>query len=185
MAMPVRLCKVFTKLAVLDWCRFQTGICAGLIQSNRVKACEHSDIRKDRCVILSMAVAVRTDILNQCYMEVWTAMTDSLCILCHLTIQKFVCAAVWIVYSIKTTCSDTTAAAFTFVIIDDCFFVWICNRVTSAFLCTTTAATAKFFVYCRFSTGMLFHLTGTASAAHSDILQRTAKTCCFVTFEMT
>ena len=112
-AVPFRICEVLTELAVGDRSRIQTGIRAGLVKSDRIEACEHSDIRKDRGIVLAMAVTVGADILHQCNMEMRTAMTDSLCILCHLTIQKFVCAAVWIVYSIKTTCSDTTAAAFT------------------------------------------------------------------------
>ena len=36
-AMPVRFCQMFSKLAVLDRSCFQTGICAGLVQSNRVR----------------------------------------------------------------------------------------------------------------------------------------------------
>ena len=182
--MPVRFCQVFSKLAVLDRSCFQTGICAGLVQSNRVKACKHSDIRKDWCIIFAMAVTVRADILNKRYMEMRTAMTDCLCIFCHLTVEKFICTAVWIVYGIKTAGSDTTAAAFTFIIINDCFFIWICNRITSALFRAATASAAEFFIYCRFSAGMLFHLTSAASASHSDVLESTAEAGCFMTFEV-
>ncbi len=101
---------------------------------------QHSYIRKNWCIILSMAVAVRADILNQCNMEMRTAMTDCLCIFCHLTVKEFVCTAVWIVYCIKTAGADTTAAAFAFIIIDHCFFVYICNRITAAFFCTATGS---------------------------------------------
>ena len=44
---PSRLCQMLSKLTVGDRCCLQAGICTGLIQCNRVKACEHSDIRKD------------------------------------------------------------------------------------------------------------------------------------------
>ena len=144
--MPSRLCQMFSELTVCNRCCFQAGICTCLIQCNRVKTCKHSYIRKNWCIILSMAVAVRADILNQCNMEMRTSMTDCLCIFCHLTVKKFVCTAVWIVYCVKTAGSDTTAAAFAFIIIDHCFFVYICNRITAAFFCTATAATTDFFV---------------------------------------
>ena len=128
-AVPFRICEVLTELAVGDRSRIQTGIRAGLVKSDRIEACEHSDIRKDRGIIFTVAVTVRTDILNQCYMEVWTAMTDSLCILCHLAVKKLVCTAVRIVYGIIAAGPDTAATAFAFIVIDNCFLVYICNRV--------------------------------------------------------
>ena len=42
-AMPFRFRKVVAKLAVADWFCSKTCIYAGLIKSNRVEACEHSD----------------------------------------------------------------------------------------------------------------------------------------------
>ena len=111
-------------------------------------------------------------------------MTDSLRIFCHLTVKKFVCTAVRIVYSIKTAGSDATAAAFAFIIIDHCFFVYICNRITATFFCTATAATTDFFVDRRFSACMLLHLSCTASAAHTDVFQCTAESGSLMTFEM-
>ena len=184
MMMPVGLCQMFSKLTVCNRCCIQAGICTCLIQCDRIKACEHSDIRKDRCIILTVTITVWTDILNQCDMEMRASMTDCLCIFCHLTVKKFVCTAVWIVYCIKTAGSDTTATAFTFIIINDCFFIRICNRITSALFRTATASAAEFFIYCRLSAGMLFHLTCAASASHSDILESTAEAGCFMSFEV-
>ena len=81
-AVPSFFCQMFSELAVCNRCCLQTGICTRLIQRYRVETCKHSDIRKNRCVVFSMAVTVWADILYQCNMEMWTAMTDSLCI-CH------------------------------------------------------------------------------------------------------
>ena len=111
-------------------------------------------------------------------------MTDCLCIFCHLAVKKFICAAVRIVYSIKTAGSDAASTALTFIIIDHSFFVYISNCVTSAFFCTTTAATTDFFIDCRFSTCMLLHFSCTASAAHTNILECTSKSSCLMAFEM-
>lgn len=65
MMMPVRLCQMFSKLAVCDRSRLQAGIRSRLIQCYRVKACKHTDIRQDRRIIFAMTVAVGADILHQ------------------------------------------------------------------------------------------------------------------------
>ncbi len=57
-AMPFRFRKVVTKLAVADWLRSKTCIYAGLIKSNGIEACEHSNIRKNRSIIFAVAVTV-------------------------------------------------------------------------------------------------------------------------------
>ena len=175
MTMPSRFCQMFSELAVLDRCCFEAGICTCLIQSDRIEACKHSDIRKERCIVLSMTVTVRADILNQRDMEMWASVTDCLCIFCHLAVKKFICTAVRIVYSIKTAGSDTASTALAFIIIDHGFFVYISNCVTSAFFCTAAAATTDVFIDCRFSTCMLLHFSRAASTAHANILECTAK----------
>ena len=184
MTVPVRLRQMFAQLTVCDRCRLQTGIRTGLIQSNRIKACKHSDIRKDRCIIFPMAVTVGADVLHKGNMEAGTAMTDCLGIFCHLPIQKLICAAVGVIYGIKAAGSDTAAAAFTFIIINDCFFIHISDRIASAFFCTTTAATAEFCMDGRFSAGMLLHLSCTASASHTNVLKGTAESGGLMAFKM-
>ena len=52
-AVPSRLGEMFPELAIGDWGCLQTGIRAGLIQSHRIEAREHSDIRKDRGIIFT------------------------------------------------------------------------------------------------------------------------------------
>ena len=165
MTVPFWLCQMLSKLAVFDRRCLETGICTCLIQSYRVKACEHSDIRKDRRIVLTVAVAVRADILYQCNMKMWTSMTDSLCILSHLAVKHFISTAIRIVNSIKTAGSDTAATALAFIIINNCFFVYISNGITSTFFRAAFASTTDFFVDGRFTAGMLLHLSCTASAA--------------------
>ena len=46
-------------MAVRQRCRAKTDICARLIQCQRIKRGKHTDIRKDRCIILRMTVTVR------------------------------------------------------------------------------------------------------------------------------
>ena len=52
-------------------------------------------------------------------------------------IEKLVCTAVWIVNRIKTAGTDAAAAAFAFIIVNDCFFIYIRNRIASAFFCSS------------------------------------------------
>ena len=122
-----------------------------------------------------MTVAVRADVLYQRYMEARTAMTDCLRILCHLAIQHLIRAAVRIVYRVKAAGSDTSSAALALIIINDCLFIHVRNRVASTLLCATMTAAAQLLMNRRLSARMLLHLSGTASAAHTNILQGTAK----------
>ena len=111
-------------------------------------------------------------------------MTDCLCILCHLTAEKLIGIAVRVVNCIKTAGTDTTAAALAFIIINDRFFLRICNSVTSAFLCTAFAAAAKVCFDNWFTTIVLSHFSGTTSAAHTNILDCAAETGGFMSLEM-
>ena len=118
-------------------------------------------------------------------MEMGTSVTDSLCILCHLAIKKLVCTAIRIVYGIIAAGPDTAATAFAFIVIDNCFLVYICNRITSALFRTTAATTTDIFMDGRLSAGMLLHFSGTASTAHTNIFKGAAKACCFMSLKMT
>ena len=59
MMVPVRFREVVSELTVADRRGSETSVNAGLIEGNRIKGGEHSDIRKNRSVILRVAVAVR------------------------------------------------------------------------------------------------------------------------------
>ena len=112
-------------------------------------------------------------------------MTDCLCIFCHFTIQKFICTIVRIVYRIKTAGSDTASASFAFIIINDCFFIYIGDRITSALFCTAAAATTDFRIDRRFSACVLLHFSCAAAASHTDILNGSAKSGCLMSLKVT
>ena len=117
-------------------------------------------------------------------MEARTSIADSLRILRHFPVEKLVCTAVWIVNRIKTAGTDAAAAAFAFIIVNDCFFIYIRNRIASAFFCTAAAATTDFRIDCRFSACMLLHFSCTASASHTDIFNGSAKSGCLMSLKM-
>jgi hypothetical protein len=59
MIMEMFLGHIVTKLTVSDRFSLLTKIYAGLIQSYRIKGSKHSNIRKDRRIILTVAVTIR------------------------------------------------------------------------------------------------------------------------------
>ena len=111
-------------------------------------------------------------------------MTDCLCIFCHFSVQKLIGITVRIINCIIITCTDTASAAFALIVIDHCLLILICNGITSAFLCAAAASSAKVFIDSRFTAGMLFHFSCTASAAHSDILDGSAKSGSLMSLEV-
>ena len=58
MMVPVRFREVVAELTVADRRGSETRVDTGLIEGNRIKGGKHSDIRKNRSVILRVAVAV-------------------------------------------------------------------------------------------------------------------------------
>ncbi len=186
--MPVRFCQMFSKLAVLDRSCFQTGICAGLIQSNRVEACKHSDIRQDRRIVLAMAVTVRADILYKRYMEARTAVTDCLCILSHFPVRE----ARLHCYS---DCIRRHSCRPLYNVHSPCIYhnqlrLFYLDRKLHRFRTLSAQRwrqpRQRSVIDRRLTTGMwkLLHLSGAASASHTDIFQCTAEARCFMAFEV-
>ena len=59
MIMEVRISKMIAKLRIPDRLRLQSQIHTGLIQGNRIEGGQHTDVRKNRSIIFSVAVTVR------------------------------------------------------------------------------------------------------------------------------
>ena len=57
--MPALLSKVISQLAITNRLSLLAKISACLVESNRIEGSEHSYIRKNRCIILSVAVTIR------------------------------------------------------------------------------------------------------------------------------
>ena len=73
----VRICHVVAELAVADGSRLLAKVYAGLIECHRIKRSKHSDIGKDRRIILAMAVTVRRYVSNEADMESRSARYNS------------------------------------------------------------------------------------------------------------
>ncbi len=65
------------------------GVHTCLVKSHRIEACEHSDIRQDRHVILSVAVTVRRNVDHQIDVEVRATVYDRLGVFGDLHVKLF------------------------------------------------------------------------------------------------
>ena len=117
-------------------------------------------------------------------MEAGSSVTDCLRILCNLAAEDLVGITVVIRNRIEGTCSDAAPAPLADVRIDPCLSAFVADRVGSALLGTAPASTAQLLINMRLSGIMLLHFAGSGTAAHSDVLQSTAKACCLMPLEV-
>ena len=117
-------------------------------------------------------------------MEAGSSVTDCLRILCNLAAEDLVGITVVIRNRIEGTCSDAASAPLADVRIDPCLSAFVADRVGSALLGTAPASTAQLLINMRLSGIMLLHFAGSGTAAHSDVLQSTAKACCLMPLEV-
>ena len=185
MVVPVRIRQMISQLAVGDRSCLQTEICAGLVQRYRIERGKHTDIRKDRCVILTVAVTVRRYIHDQTDVEGRPAMADCVRILRDLAAEDLICQAIDIGDRVKCASSDAASAAFADIGIDICFAVFsIKDRIAAALFCAASAAAAQIGINLRSSFIVLVHLARAAASSHTDVLECTAEAGAFMSFEM-
>ena len=84
MIMEMFTCHIISQLAISDWLSLLAKINTGLIQSNRIKGCKHSNIRKDWCIIFTVAVTVRRYICYKANMESRSSSNNRCSVFCHL-----------------------------------------------------------------------------------------------------
>jgi len=124
MVVPVRICQMISQLAVGNRSRLQTEIRTGLVQSYRIERCKHADIRKYRCVIFTVAVAVRGHIHDQADMEGRTSVADCVRVFRDLAAEDLICQAIDIGNCVKCTAADAAPAALADIGIDIRFAVF-------------------------------------------------------------
>lgn len=83
--MVVEVCAsyIVTELAVAYRLSLLAKINACLVKSDRIERCEHSDVRKDRCVVLAVAVAVGRYVGNEADMEARSSADDGCRVFSH------------------------------------------------------------------------------------------------------
>ena len=158
---------------------------ARYVQRHRVKAGEHPHVRNDSRVILTVAVAVRRNLVDDIDMESRAAVHHSLGVLGHLAVQLVVGGIVAVIYGVKIACTDAAAAAHTFAVVDARFAVFIkSNGSVRAVFHAHAAAPANAFVHVRLTRAMHVHLSCARTAAHADILDGAAEARALVPFEV-
>ena len=102
----------------------------------------------------------------------------------HLTSQDGISIPGVIADGIEGAGTYAAAAALTLLGIDPGLLILIADGIGTAFLGTTLAALTFLFIYVGLAAVMLLHFSGTASAAHTYILNGTAETCHLMALEM-
>ena len=133
MVLPAGFRQVVRKLAVGEGIRGEAEIRAGLVQRHRVEGGQHAEIRKDRGVVLPVAVAVGGDVHNQADMEAGFPGTDSGGIFRHLPPEHVGGGAVGCVDGVKGAGADAPAAALAEILMDDGFPALVGDGVGTAF----------------------------------------------------
>ena len=182
--LPVRFRQIVAELAVGHGRRLLAGIHAGLVQSHRVKGREHADVGQNRCVVIAMTVAVGGNIHGQIDMEAGTVLAHGLGVFCHLAVQLVAGIPFIVADGVEGAGADAAAAALADILVDMGLVVFIGDGIGAAFLGAAAAAPAQRFIHDAFPGRMLFHFTGPAAAAHTDILQRAAEPRHFMSFKM-
>ena len=184
MMVMVTFLQIMTKHTLLDRSHPVAQIRTRLIQSDRIKRCQHSDIRDDRDIVFRVAVTVRRDITDQRNMEARAILTYRIRILCHLVIEHR--HRIIIVRSDRILRADSqaTSATDTLVMIDMYLVVLHDRRSMCTDFLTGTASHTLRLINTWLTVTMLLHLSGTGSASHTDILDCATESCRLMSLEM-
>ena len=126
-------------------------ICACNVKSHRVKGGKESHIRNNGCIVFGVAVTVRRYVDHQVNVKSRASVNNSLCVFCDFAVQDIIGFVRGCNDGIFWTDTDTSSAAYAFVVVDGSFFVFKLRRIMSADLFAAVAADAQLFLYMRLS----------------------------------
>ncbi len=106
-----------------------------------------------------MAVAVRRYIHNQANVEIWPVSENCLGVFCYLIVQDVIGLIKVRLNGIHWTDSNTAAAAYTLVMVNECFFVLERDSTVGTVLFTGMTANTGFFANMGLSGVMHLHLS--------------------------
>lgn len=178
--------QVVRKLAVRHRLGGQAGIRTGLVERHRVKRGEHADIRQDRGVVFTVAVAVGRDVHYQRDVERRPPIDDRLGVFGHAAVELVDGGAVRKGDRIKIACAEAAPAAHAVGGVDGHLAragIKL-QAVVGALALAAAAAAAQRRVDGRLPVGMLVFFAGTGAAAHADVFDGAAKTGNFMPFEV-
>ena len=181
---PVLLCQMIAELAIADRRHPEARIRTRLVQCDGIERREHADVRQDRRIVLAMAIAIRRNIAYEIDVKARAVLAYRLRVLRHLAVEKIVRIPLLIADRIKAACADAAAAACAYGGVDERLVVLVADRMGATVLRALAAAAAEFRVHDALARRMLLHLACAASAAHSDVLDRTAEARRLVPLEM-
>ena len=117
-------------------------------------------------------------------MEGRSAVKDSLSVFCYLAAQNLIGIVIGVIDCIEGAGAYTATAALAQIIIDNSNTAVVADSIRAAFLTATLTILAEIGINHRLTLIMLMHLAGTASTAHSDILECTTEAGRLMSLEM-
>ena len=131
-----------------------------------------------------MAVTVGRYITDQRYMEAGPVLAHRQAVLCHSVIEYRNGVLEIRRDRILRAHRQTPAAAHTFIMIDLCLAVLDHRRTVGTYSVAGAASYTGRRVHARLAVAVLFHLTRSGTAAHTDILQGAAEACHLMALKM-
>ena len=163
----------------------QHSFCAGQIQCDGIEGCKHTHIGNDRQIVVVIAVAAGAHIPHQADVEMGAAIQHCFGVFSDLVAQQFVGILIGGMDRLDGTLTDAAATTGALCQVNVHLAVILQNGCAmGAAIGADTATYAVFLVYHGTASGVHFLFALKRTAAHADILQRTAEAGSLVTLEM-
>ena len=167
-------------------------ICAGLIQSDRVKGSEHADVGDNRDIVFRVAVAIRGDVDHQTDVEIGTSVNDCVGVLGDFVVEDGVGLVLTSFHCILRAGADAASAADALVVVDDGTLLGVfalsaaagfvftividkADCIVRAVLAAFSAGDAEHLVDDWLTAAVHFHLAGAGAAAHAQVFEGAAE----------
>ena len=168
---------VVGKLASGQRLLLHASIHACAVERKRIRRSEHTNVRKNRCIVLRMAIAIGRNVNDQRNVEARSSVHHGFRIFSHAAIQHLVRVIVFEANGIEIASAETSAATNAFFGIDRHFLgFFVENKSAVCALTQTKTATAAFGFFDKgLAAAVLFCFARTGTATHADILDRTSE----------
>ena len=127
----IMLRHIVGKLASGQWLLLHANVNTCAVERTRIRGCEHTDVGKDRGIVLRMAVTVGRNVNDQRNVEARSSVYHGFRIFSHAAIQYFVGVIVFETDGIEIASAETSAATDALFRVDRHFLRFIVENKTT------------------------------------------------------